>query len=328
MTRINLFSILLFATGYLNAQPNYQIGAVDDEFFTLISKDAKVEQIGEEFQFTEGPVWDGRNRCLLFSDIPANKIYKWEPNGKISVYREPSGNSNGLAYEIDGGLAACEHGTRSISVMLRNKQVIPIITDYKKKKLNSPNDLVIHSSGAIFFTDPPLGLPKEYDDPARELTFSGVFLYKNMNLYLIDSTLYRPNGLALSPDQRYLYVANNQYSGGSANMDKGVKSWFRYELNKDLTVKNKIELMRAPNSEVKGNPDGMKVDVKGNLYCTGPGGLLIFNKDGKYLGIIKLPEVPTNCAFGDADNKTLYITDRKHVYKIKTLIAGYKLTKL
>ena len=145
-----------------------------------------------------------------------------------------------------------------------------------------------------------------------------------MDVFLIDSSLYRPNGLALSPDHRYLYVANNQYSGGEENVNKGIKSWFRYELNPDLTVKNRIELMRAPNSEIVGNPDGMKVDAKGNLYCAGPGGVAVYNKDGKYLGIIVLPEVPTNCAFGDNDNKTLFITDRKHVYKIRVLNPGSK----
>ena len=324
MIRIYLVSLLLFGICYLKAQPTNLIESADDEFYNLISKDAKLEQIGEEFLFTEGPVWNVREGCLLFSDIPANKIYKWEPNGKISVYRESSGNSNGLAFDKLGWLVACQHGTRSITAMSKSHQVASIITTYKNKKLNSPNDLVINSSGAIFFTDPPLGLEKMYEDPSRELPFSGVFVYKNMSVFLIDSTLYRPNGLALSPDQRFLYVANNQYTGGEANLDKGVKSWFRYELNKDLTVKNRIELMRAPNSEIKGNPDGMKVDVKGNLYCAGPGGLLIFNKDGKYLGIIKLPEIPTNCAFGDTDNKTLYITDRKHVFKIRLLITGSK----
>ncbi|HEY4788296.1 MAG TPA: SMP-30/gluconolactonase/LRE family protein [Bacteroidales bacterium] len=325
MKRINFFFLLLLLPGFVHAQTELKVEAADDEFYTLIPKDARIEQIGDEYQLTEGPVWDGRERCLLFSDIPANRIYKYDVTGKVTIYRDPSDNSNGLAYDKLGWLLACEHGSRSVTVMTKTHQVIPIIRHYKGKRLNSPNDLVVHSSGAIFFTDPPLGLPKTYDDPARELTFSGVFLYKNKELIVIDSTLYRPNGLALSPDQKYLYVANNQYSGGDVNIDKGVKSWFRYELNPDLTVKDKIELMRAPDMTIKGNPDGMKVDIKGNLYCAGPGGVLVFTKSGKYLGAIRLPEVPTNCTFGEADNKTLFITDRKHVYKLRVLCPGFKI---
>jgi len=322
MTKINSFFLLPLLMYCASGQAQEKIEAANEEFYTLISKDAKIEQVGEEFQFTEGPVWNGRENCLLFSDIPANKIYKVDKLGKTSIFRDPSGNSNGLAYEIDGWLVACEHGTRSITTMDRGHHVTPIIKDYHGKRLNSPNDLVVHPTGTIFFTDPPWGLPKTDADPAKELSFNGVFVFKNGGLYVIDSTLFRPNGIALSPDLKYLYVGNYEIS--KTDPKKAISSWLRYELNKDLTVKEKTEFLHAPESNEQGSPDGMKLDAKGNFYCTGPGGVLIFNKDGKYLGIIKLPEIPTNCSFGDADFKTLYITDRKHVYKIRTVNAGLK----
>ena len=323
MKRNGLFMLSLLLTLCSYGQGECKIEAAADELYNLISRDAKVEKIEGEFQFTEGPVWNGREKCLLFSDIPANKIYRLDANGKVSVFREPSDNSNGLAYEIDGWLVACEHGTRSITTMDKSHKVITIIKDYNGKRLNSPNDLVVHPSGSIFFTDPPWGLPKFDNDPAKELTFNGVFVYKNGKLYVIDSTLYRPNGLAFSPDYKYLYVGNYQLEDNDPA--KPLNFWVRYELNPNLTVKSKSEFLHAPESEDKGSPDGMKVDVKGNIYSAGPGGLLMFNKDGKYLGIIRFPDIPTNCAFGDADNKTLYVTVRKHVYKIRTLNAGCKL---
>jgi Gluconolactonase len=323
MKNFYVLFLMLVSYGTIYGQQECKIEAADDEFYTLIPRDAKVEQVGEEFQFTEGPVWDGRENCLLFSDIPASKIYKVDKLGKVSVYRQQSDHSNGLAFDKLGWLIACEHGTRSITVMDKSHKVMPIIKDYKGKRLNSPNDLVIHPSGAIFFTDPPWGLPQFDNDPAKELTFNGVFVYRNGSLYVIDSTLFRPNGIAFSPDLKYLYVGNYQLEDNDPS--KPVNFWMRYELNPNLTVKSKSEFLHAPESEDKGNPDGMKVDVKGNLYCTGPGGVLIFNKNGKYLGIIRFPEVPTNCAFGDADFKTLYITDRKHVYKIRTANSGWRL---
>lgn len=321
-----LFFLSIFLVPYTFGQVQYKIEANDDELYQLISKDAKVEKMEGEFQFTEGPVWDSRENCLLFSDIPANKIYRIDKSGNVTVYREPSDNSNGLAYEIDGWLIACEHGTRALTTMNKSHHITTIIKDYNGKRLNSPNDLAIHSTGAIFFTDPPWGLPKLDNDPAKELSFNGVFVYKNGKLYVIDSTLYRPNGITLSPDMKYLYVGN--YRLKDNDPAKPVNYWVRYELNPNLTVKSKSEFLHAPESGDQGNPDGMKVDVKGNFYCTGPGGLLIFNKEGKYLGIIRFPELPANCAFGDADYKTLYVTARKHIYKIRTLVAGYRLTKL
>jgi len=296
---------------------------VDDEFYSFIPENAVVEKVGTEYQFTEGPVWSDEG-FLLFSDIPANKIYKWVPEGNVTVFIEPSNHANGLTFDENGLLVACEHGGRAVVRYYPDGQRFVVADNYKGKKLNSPNDLVIHSSGAIFFTDPPWGLPELDDDPAKEIPFNGVFVIVNGEVRLIDSTLFRPNGIALSPDEKYLYVGNHQYSGDQDQGNAGIKSWFRYTLNEDLTVGEKTEFCRAPDSRLQGSPDGMKVDIKGNLYCTGPGGLLVFNPDGKYLGTIILPELPTNCAFGGKDGKTLFITARTQIFKVDLVVEGIR----
>jgi gluconolactonase len=295
----------------------------DDEFYSCIPEKAIVATVGTEYQFTEGPAWSEQG-FLLFSDIPANKIYKWSPGGEVNVFIDPSNNSNGLAFDRNGLLVACEHGGRAIVRYEEDGMRTVIADNYNGKKLNSPNDLVIHSSGAIFFTDPPWGLPDLDEDTTKEIPFNGVFVIINEEVRLIDSTLFRPNGIAFSPDEKYLYVGNNQHSGETGQIDNGGKSWFRYTLNEDLTVNEKIEFCSAPDSNVTGDPDGMKVDIKGNLYCTGPGGLLIFNSEGKYLGTIILPELPTNCAFGGKDGKTLFVTARKQVFKVDLIVEGVR----
>ncbi|KPK85997.1 MAG: hypothetical protein AMS27_06045 [Bacteroides sp. SM23_62_1] len=294
----------------------------DNEFYAYISENALITKIGNEYQFTEGPVWSDEG-FLLFSDIPADKIYKWLPDENVTVFIEPSNNSNGLTFDEDGLLVACEHGGRAI-VKYKDGQRFIVADNYSGKKLNSPNDLVIHSSGAIFFTDPPWGLPELDDDPTKEIPFNGVFVIIDGEVKLIDSTLFRPNGIALSPDEKYLYVGNSQYSSGTDQNNDEINSWYRYALNDDLSIIERIEFCRAPDSTVSGNPDGMKVDVNGNLYCTGPGGLLIFNAEGKYLGIIVLPALPTNCAFGGEDGKSLFITARQQVYKVNVLVEGIR----
>ncbi len=320
-----IICLLIFVLVLSCTQPENhgKFQVADDEFYSCVPGNAVVEKVGTEYQFTEGPVWAG-DGFLLFSDIPANIIFKWIPGGDVTKFIEPSNNSNGLTFDREGLLVACEHGGRAI-VRYEADGMRSVIADhYLGKKLSSPNDLVIHSSGAIFFTDPPWGLPGLDDDPAKEIPFNGVFVIINGEVRLIDSTLYRPNGIALSPDEKYLYVGNNQYSEGADENDTGINSWFRYTLNEDLNVKEKNEFYRAPDSSVEGNPDGMKVDVEGNLYCTGPGGLLIFNPEGKYLGTIVLPELPTNCAFGGKDGKTLFITDRTQLFKVDLLIEGVR----
>lgn len=319
MKIFTLLSSFVVFPAILFCQSEYNVTKADDAFHKLIPSDVKIERIDYKFTFTEGPVWNDKEKYWLFSDIRESRIYKLQ-EGKVTVYREPSGNSNGLSYDNGDRLIACEHTTRAITQMDKGK-VETVVATYKGKRLNSPNDLVIHSSGVIFFTDPPYGLPKNDNDSAKELPFNGVFLFRNGDLRLVDSTLIRPNGIALSPDEKYLFVANNQISlKDGKTMQR--KSWFRYTIAKDFKITDKNEFLIPPDMEVQGNPDGMKIDKKGNFYCTGPGGLLVFNKEGKYLGLIKFPEIPTNCAFGGDDKKTLLVTARGSVYQLRVLVPG------
>jgi gluconolactonase len=321
--KIKLLLLLLLPLLISCSQPeNYgEFKAADESFHAIVPSNAIVQKIGNEFQFTEGPVWS-EDGFLLFSDIPGNKIYMWTPGGEVTVFMDQSNNPNGLAYDSEGRLLVCEHSGRAIVRYEKDGTRVVMADKYQGKKLSSPNDLAIHSSGAVFFTDPPWGLPGLDKDPGKEIPFNGVYLLKEGMVHLIDSTLYRPNGIALSPDEKYLFVGNNEPSDTLGNLDTGKKSWFRYTLNEELMAIEKLEFFTAPDSNVPGSPDGMKVDVMGNFYCTGPEGLLIFNADGKYLGIITFPELPTNCAFGGKDNKTLFVTARKQVFMVNMKIKG------
>jgi gluconolactonase len=309
-----LFAILFF-TQCGKDQNAEHINVADDELWTVISKDLTIDSIEGKYIFTEGPVWNEAG-YFLFSDIPDNKIYKYIPEGAVEVFTDSSFNSNGLAYAPNGELLACEHGTRSISRYDKDKNREPIVSHYKGKRLNSPNDLTVHSSGAIYFTDPPWGLEGLDDDPAKELSFNGLFLFKDSTLLLQDSSMFRPNGVALSPDEKYLYV------GETTKGHNPEKLWYRYELTDSLTLTNKTAFAKAPDSEIEGSPDGMKTDKDGNLFCTGPGGILIFNGKGKYLGLISLPKLPSNCAFGGENNELLMVTARDKVYILSNIKPG------
>lgn len=304
---------MLQANG-LFAQNESNIVRTDAGLDAILPSDAKIEKVAGGFSFTEGPVWF-KEGYLLFSDIPRSKIYKWTANGDTSVFIHPSGKSNGLTYDKQGRLVLCEHENRCISRVDKNGKRTVLVDNYQGRKLSSPNDLVIHSSGAIYFTDPPWGLPKNDDDPAKEVPFNGVYRFYNNKLTVVDSTLFRPNGIAFSPDEKYLYIGE---------FDGKKEVWYQYELKKDGLATNKKLFFDASSHPVRGNPDGMKVDVKGNLYCTGPGGLWIFSPQGKQLGLIQLPELPSNCAWGSSDGKTLYMTARTGLYRIKLNNAGVR----
>ncbi len=269
----------------------------------------KVEKAAGDFKFTEGPVWN-RAGYLLFSDIPANTIYKWTPGGKSEVFRQPSGNSNGLTYDRKGRLIACEHSNRRVSRTESGGTVVAIAETYEGKRLNSPNDAVVGRDGSIYFTDPPYGVPK---DQKRELEFQGVYrLSPKGELTLIAKDFDRPNGIALSPDEKTLYVA-----------DTAGKHVRAFTLGRDGSAKGG-QVLAELKTEKQGGPDGMKVDGKGNLYVTGPGGVWVFDKSGRRLGTIAVPETPANCAFGDRDYKTLYITARTSLYRVRLRHAGYR----
>ncbi len=290
----------------------------------LIPKDAKIEVLADGFTWTEGPLWVEDGQYLLFSDIPPNRIMKWSEKEGLSLYLTPSGytgktprkgepGSNGLILDANGNLVLCQHGDRRMAKMttpLTNPQpqFETIIDKYEGKRFNSPNDAIYDSQGNLYFTDPPYGLEGNMDDPAKEIPFQGVYRYsKEGQLSLISDKITRPNGIGLSPDEKTLYVACS---------DPKAATWTAFTLNEDGTVASERLLHDATGSKEKGLPDGLKVDKKGNIWATGPGGVWVFNPKGEVLGKIKTGEATSNCAL-DADQKTLYMTCDDYLMRIK-----------
>ena len=273
----------------------------------IVAPDAEVEKVAGGFEFTEGPVWhpDG---FLLFSDIPANTIYQWQ-GGKTTTFRQPSGNANGNILDQSGRLVTAEHGNRRVSLTENDGEIVTLASKYRGKRLNSPNDLAVRSDGSIYFTDPPYGIESERE----ELGFYGVYrLAPDGTLTLLVDDFVRPNGIVLSPDETKLYV-NDSQEGHIRVFDVGA----------DGIDNGKVFAELKPPSK-EGAADGMEVDMKGNIYSTGPGGVWIFSPDGSLLGVIETPEVPTNLAWGDRDYKTLYITANTSVYRIRLKISGIR----
>lgn len=300
--------VFFFTTSF--AQEKAKILVKDPKMNELVSSKAVIQKLGGGFKFTEGPAWS-KEGFWIFSDIPANIIYKISDSGKIVEFVNPSGNSNGLAYDKDGNLIICEHSGRRVSKKLPNGKRESIVENYQGKKFNSPNDLTISSQGAIYFADPPYGLSKQDADSSKELKYNGVYRYHQGKLELLD-TMSRPNGVVLSPDEKHLYVAQSEIN----------PKWFVYDVQKDGKISNRKVFFDASKLEGEGTPDGLKVDKNGNLFCTGPGGVVVFSPEGKHLGTIQFPEVPANCAFGGKDKKDLLVTARNGVYLIKLKTAG------
>jgi sugar lactone lactonase YvrE len=264
------------------------------------------ERIATGFQFTEGPVWHPEG-YLLFSDIPANRIYRWSPDGTLESFRQPSGNSNGLTLDLEGRLIACEHGNRRVSRTEGDGTVVSLAAHYQGKRLNSPNDVVVKSDGSIYFTDPPYGVQPE----EQELDFHGVYrIAPDGSLMLLTDDFDRPNGLAFSADESILYIDDTTRCHVRA-----------FDVLSDGTLANGRLFADMRSTEI-GGPDGMKLDVGGNLYVTGPGGTWLFDPAGSHLGTFVTPEKPANLAFGDADRRTLYITARTSVYRVRTELPG------
>ncbi|MFL5807438.1 MAG: SMP-30/gluconolactonase/LRE family protein [Roseiflexaceae bacterium] len=264
------------------------------------------ERIAGGFQFTEGPIWhpDG---YLLFSDIPANRIYKWRPGGDVAIWRADSGNSNGLTLDRAGRLIACEHGNRRVSRTEANGDVITLAGEYGGRRLNSPNDVVVRSDGAIYFTDPPYGITPEQ----QEQPHNGVYrILPDGALDLLAGDLERPNGLAFSPDESILYIDDSAHRHVRA-----------FDVRPDGTLANG-RIFADMDHPQPGSPDGMKVDVAGNVYVTGATGVWVFAPDGAHLGVIVTPERPANCAWGGADRRTLYITAKTSLYRVRVQVPG------
>ena len=303
------------------------IERVDPGLDRIVPAATRIEKLADGFLFTEGPVWhpDG---YLLFSDPNANTIYRWSDAEGVSVYRAKSGyagvdvheygqpGSNGLTLDAAGRLTLAEHGRRRISRLERNGVVTVLADRLDGRRLNSPNDLVYRSDGALYFTDPPFGLPRFFDDPRKELPSSGVFLLKDGTLRRVADELTGPNGIAFSPDERFLYVSN---------WDAKRKVVLRYVVAADGTLASPsvfFDVTSLPGDEAL---DGVKVDTEGNVYVSAPGGVWILSPEGRHLGTIQVTdERPANFAWGDADGKTLYMTAHSGLYRIRLGIPGIR----
>ncbi len=292
-------------------EPGFEVH--DPALYRLIPQGTPIERIAGGFGFTEGPVWRGDH--LLFSDIPRNRIVCWRelPEGpEVTTFRYPSGNSNGLTLDRQGRLIACEHGNRRVSRTEPDGTVISLAERYEGRRLNSPNDVVVRSDGGVYFTDPPYGLRNLTE--GKELPFQGVYrIEPDGRLTLLVDDFERPNGLAFSPDETVLYI------------DDSARRHIRaFDVRPDGTLVNGRVFfeMQSPDS---GSPDGMKVDVQGNIFCTGPGGIWVLTPAGRLLGRIIVPEQPANLAWGGPDWSTLFITARTSVYRLRTATTGIRV---
>jgi gluconolactonase len=317
------------------------VDRLDPSIATIVPADAKLEKIATGFTWTEGPVWI--DDSLFFADIPSNSIRRWTPGHGVSTFLQPSGykgstpypgrepGTDGMTVDAQGRLTVAGHAQRDVlrfeSLNAADAPTV-LVDSYQGKRLNSPNDLVYRSDGSIYFTDPPYGLPTQSDhDPLKQLTVNGVYRISNAvdhkagappanaSLQLLLSDFTRPNGIAFSPGEKYLYVNNAEPK----------KFWMRYTVQPDGTLAEPKLLYDATSDPRPGSPDGMKVDTAGNIYSAGPGGCWIFNPDGKPIGTIVMPEPVTNVTFAGSDRKTLYITAGSSVYRIILNIPGLPL---
>ena len=297
-----------------------KIERLDPALDALVAPGTVIEKVAGGFKFTEGPLWrpDG---TLWFSDVPGNVIRSKTPAGEVKIVIENAGGlsngtpdafigSNGMAQAPDGSVWVAQHGARQIARVAPDHTLTPVVSRFEGKRFNSPNDLVFAKDGALYFTDPPYGLAKQDDDPAKELRFNGVYRFSNGRIQAVVRDLNRPNGLAFSPDGKILYVNNS---------DPAKNLVMRYDVAADGTLVNG-RVFANVTSKIDGLADGMKVDAKGNLYTTGPGGVWVLSPTGTHLGTIAPPETPANCAWGD-DGKTLYMTAVTGIYRVRTLVG-------
>jgi gluconolactonase len=327
---------IVTARGLMTTQDNTfpkppGIERLDPAFDKLIAADAVIEVLAGGYTWTEGPVWVKDGGYLLFSDIPPNRIHRWKQGEGASLYLTPSGytgtekrggetGSNGLTLDREGRLTLAQHGDRRVARMdaplgKPQPKFVTLADRYNGARFNSPNDLVFRSNGDLYFTDPAYGMEKQWDDPKREMNYAGVFLRRtDGSVTLLTRDMTRPNGIAFSPDERRLYVAQ---SDGAAAI------WRVFDVKADGTIENGRVLLdvTAMGKTKRGLPDGMKIDTEGNLFATGPGGVLVITPQGKHLGTINTGQATSNCAFGD-DGRTLYMTADDYLMRVKLKTKG------
>jgi gluconolactonase len=341
MTICRLLFLIALMFAALSSSFSQEIERLDPAVDKLVPAGARLERIATGFdKWTEGPVWTHQG-TLLFAEIPANNIDQWVPGNGASVFLHPSGylgkepfsgpepGSNGMTLDPEGRVSVAGHARRNVWRLesMNPKAKITVLADlYQGQRLNSPNDLVYKSDGSLYFTDPPYGLPTQSDsDPEKDLKVNGVYRLAGARqhkagapperdkLQLIIKDLGRPNGIAFSPDEKYLYIA-----------ESGRNVWMRYRVKPDGTVSDGEVFCDAAEEKGVGGPDGIRVDKLGNIYGSGPGGVWIISPEGKHIGTIKVPERVANVAWGDADGKTLYITASTSVFRIKLSEAGVR----
>ncbi len=307
------------------SEVNVEVIRNDAAINKIVGPNPKVFKVADGFKFTEGPVWVGDG--LLFSDPNANTIYKYTKDGKLAVFRTPSGysgsdiaeyrqpGSNGITLDPAGNIVLDQHGNRRVVKLEKDGSETVLADRYESKRLNSPNDLVYRSDGTLFFTDPNFGLPKFGDDKRKELPYTGVYAIYKGTLKLLTTEFTGPNGIALSPDEKYLYIGN---------WDDNRKVVWRYDLAPDGSISNGKQFFDLTSFKGEDAIDGIKIDTAGNLYVSGPGGLQILSPEGKHLGTIVTPQHVHNMAWGDEDGKTLYLCARTGLYRIKLNIAGVR----
>jgi gluconolactonase len=302
------------------------ISSLDPRFDRLVPKDAKLEKIADGFTWVEGPVWHEPGGYLLFSDIPANAVYKWKPGEGVSLFLKNSGysgttpfagkepGSNGLAFDAQGRLVLCRHGDRQIGRLEPNGTIVPLADRYDGHKINSPNDLVYKSNGDVYFTDPPFGLPMAFDDPNKAPVHGVYRVAKDGTVTRLISDIKAPNGIAFSPDEKTLYVSD---------VDPKRAAWLAYDVQPDGTVTNGRVFFDATRwrKDPFFGPDGFKVDRQGNIFGARPGGLSVIASDGTLLGTIETGKPTSNVAWGE-DGQTLFITGGSSIYRLRLTTSG------
>jgi gluconolactonase len=325
--RILLMIFGLVTTAFADETPLTRIVRLDPRFDRLVPPAARLEKIAGGFTWVEGPIWNRTGNYLLFTDIPNNAVYRWREDEGVSLYLKPSGytgatpfagrepGANGLAFDSNGRLVLAEHGDRRIARLEYDGRKTTLVDRYEGRRLNSPNDLVYKSTGDLYFTDPPFGLPKNFDDPRKELDFCGVYrLGRDGRLTVLIRDIKAPNGIAFSPDEKTLYVTD---------VNPAHAAWLAYDVQPDGTLGNGRVLFDATTwTRTKpGAPDGLKLDRDGHVFGAGPGGVHVFAPDGTHLGSIETGVATSNVAWGD-DGSVLYITAATAVYRIRLTTRG------